>query len=147
MREFRARPGDKQANLRKIEANVAEAAHQGANLVAFPEEAIVGAAGCPACRTADGPCDAHLAIAETVPGPSTDRLAALAKKHEVYVVAGMAEKDADDPSVLYNAAAVVGWEASPASTGSSTSEHCRGSLGALRSPRAGSCRSSRERTQ
>ena len=62
------------------------------------------------CGEAGGPCAKHLRIAETVPGPSTEAMAALAAEHDLYVVFGMPERDMDDPTVLYNAAAVVGPE-------------------------------------
>ena len=48
------------------------------------------------------------APAETV--ASHERLAALAKELNIYVIFGLVERDADDPEVLYNAAAVVGPE-------------------------------------
>lgn len=102
--------GNKEATLQKIEANVREAALQGANLVAFPEEALVGASGCAGCRAEMAPCDDHVAISETVPGPSTERLAELARECDVYIVVGMAERDPDEARTLYNAAAVIGPE-------------------------------------
>ena len=52
----------------------------------------------------------HHGLAETVPGPSTEHVAALARELDIYVVFGLAERDADDPECLYNAAAVVGPE-------------------------------------
>ncbi len=102
--------GDKEATLQKIEANVVEASLQGADIVVFPEEALVGASACPGCRSEGAPCATHLEIAETVPGPSTERIAALAAEHDVYVIFGLAETDPADPNILYNAAAVVGPE-------------------------------------
>jgi predicted amidohydrolase len=102
--------GDKRATLAKMEANIAEAAAQGANVVAFPEEALVGASACAACRAEAAPCEAHLELAETVPGPSTARIAELAREHDVYVIFGLAERDRSEPGALYNAAAVIGPE-------------------------------------
>ena len=100
--------GDTAATLAKLEANVVEAASQGAQIIVFPEEALVGASFCGACRDEGGPCAQHLAIAETVPGPSTERVAELARQYDAYVVFGLAERDATDDTALYNAAAVVG---------------------------------------
>ena len=100
--------GDKAATLDKIEATIREAATQGVDLLAFPEEALIGAAACPACLEADGPCDEHLALAETIPGPATERVARLAAELDMYVVFGLAEQDREQPRTLYNAAAVVG---------------------------------------
>jgi predicted amidohydrolase len=99
--------GDKQATLAKLEADVVEAAAQGANLVVFPEEALSGAGSCADCRAAAGPCEAHLEFAETVPGPTTERVARLARELDVYVIFGLPERDREDARVLYNAAAIV----------------------------------------
>ncbi len=105
---FTPAPGDKASNLAKIEANVREAAAQGVELVAFPEAALVGCGGCDMCATGAAHCDYHDGLAETVPGPSTERIAELARELGIYVVFGLAERDATDPAVLYNAAAMVG---------------------------------------
>ena len=45
-----------------------------------------------------------------MPGPSTERVAELAKELDLYVAFGMVERDADDPSILYNASAFIGPE-------------------------------------
>lgn len=100
--------GDKAATLDKIAASVVEAASQGADIVVFPEEALSMPTGCTPCRDGGGPCDWHHHLAETVPGPATERIAELASQHEVYVFFGMAERDAADAARLYNAVAVVG---------------------------------------
>ncbi|HEV8297211.1 MAG TPA: carbon-nitrogen hydrolase family protein [Acidimicrobiales bacterium] len=99
---------DKDATLAKIEATIREAAAQGIDLLVFPEEALTGASWCDDCRAAGAPCEYHLAVAETVPGPSSERVAALAAEHGMYVIFGLHEKDPVEPGVLYNAAAVVG---------------------------------------
>ena len=100
--------GDKEATLAKIEANVREAAAQGVDLVVFPEEALVGCGACEVCRSGASHCDYHHDLAETVPGPSTERIAELARELDLYVVFGLVERDPEDAEVLYNAAAVVG---------------------------------------
>ncbi|MGI9433127.1 MAG: nitrilase-related carbon-nitrogen hydrolase, partial [Myxococcota bacterium] len=46
---FTATPGDKAANLAKIESNIREAAAQGVDIIAFPEEALIGCGGCDVC--------------------------------------------------------------------------------------------------
>ena len=102
--------GDKEANLAKIEANLREAASQGIDIVAFPEEALVGAAECAACRSGVTHCDYHHELAETVPGPATERIAALCRELDLYCAIGLAERDANDPETLYNAAAFIGPE-------------------------------------
>jgi len=107
---FTAAPGDKATNLAKIEANIREAAAQGVDIIAFPEEALIGCGGCEVCAGGAAHCDYHHDLAETVPGPSTERIAELARELGVYVAFGLAERDTSDPEVLYNAAAFVGPE-------------------------------------
>jgi len=107
---FTCTPGDKAANLAKIETNMREAAAQGVNILAFPEEALTGCGGCAPCREGAEHCDYHSDLAETVPGPSTERVAELAKELDLYVAFGMVERDSDDPSILYNASAFIGPE-------------------------------------
>jgi len=107
---FASVAGDKEASLAKIEANVREAASQGVDIIAFPEEALIGFGQCPVCQSGAPHCDYHQDLAETVPGPATERIAQLARELDIYVVFGLAERDANDPDVLYNAAAVVGPE-------------------------------------
>ncbi len=102
--------GDKKKSLAKIEANVAEAGAQGVDIVVFPEGALTGASTCDACRAEGHACVVHDDLAETIPGPSTELLADLAGQHDLYIVVGMSERDATDPSVLYNAAAFIGPE-------------------------------------
>ena len=102
--------GDKEANLAKIEANLREAAAQGIDIVAFPEEALVGAAECAACRSGAAACEDHHALAETVPGPSTERIAELCRELDLYCAVGLAERDVNDPETLYNASAFIGPE-------------------------------------
>src|SRR4051812_25724630 len=101
-------PGDKTATLEKILASVREAGAQGIDLLVFPEEALVGAEACDECLGRGGPCDTHLALAETVPGPASEAVARVAAEFGMYVVFGLAERDRDNPEVIYNAAAVVG---------------------------------------
>jgi N-carbamoylputrescine amidase len=100
--------GDKAATLAKMQASVVEAAAQGAQIVVFPEGALQGAGSCDGCRAAGGPCEWHRAIAEAVPGPSSDALAELARAHDLYVFYGLCERDPADPERLFNAVAVVG---------------------------------------
>ena len=107
---FVAVPGDTRATLEKMEATIREAAAQGVDLVAFPEEALTGLTKCEVCRSGLPGCEYHASLAETVPGPSSEHVLALARELDIYVVFGMAERDAERDDVLYNAAAVVGPE-------------------------------------
>src|SRR5258706_11249371 len=104
-----ARGDTKDESLARIEADIREAAVQGIDIVVFPELALTGTIEC-SCRFEGGACPAHREIAETMPGPATNHVAALARELDLYVVFGMAERDPANETVLYNAAAVIGPE-------------------------------------
>ena len=55
--------GNAKATIEKMAANVDEAAAQGADLVVFPEAALLGCHSCSECREQGTPCDACLASA------------------------------------------------------------------------------------
>jgi predicted amidohydrolase len=87
---------DKTANLDKAEAFIAEAARQDARLVVLPEVF--------SWRGARGD---ERANAETIPGPSTNRLGELARRLEIHLVAGSILEESSAPkvfntSVLFN---------------------------------------------
>ena len=89
--------GNADANLSIIEARVAEAARQGAKLVLL-QELHNGAYFCQH-ESVD-----EFDLAESIPGPSTERLAALAKQHKVVVVSSLFERRA---AGLYHNTGVV----------------------------------------
>ncbi len=89
--------GDAAANLAIIETRVAEAAQAGAKLVLL-QELHNGAYFCQH-ESVD-----EFDLAEPIPGPSTERLAALAKRHGVVLVSSLFEKRATG---LYHNTAVV----------------------------------------
>ena len=89
--------GDAEANLTVVEQRVAEAAASGAKLVLL-QELHNGAYFCQH-ESVD-----EFDLAETIPGPSTARLAALAKQHDVVLVSSLFEKRA---AGLYHNTAVV----------------------------------------
>ena len=89
--------GDAEANLAIIEQRVAEAANSGAKLVLL-QELHNGAYFCQH-ESVD-----EFDLAETIPGPSTERIAALAKQHKVVLVSSLFEKRA---AGLYHNTAVV----------------------------------------
>ncbi|MGH8248645.1 MAG: carbon-nitrogen hydrolase family protein [Gammaproteobacteria bacterium] len=95
--------GDKAGNLQKIRALVEEAAHQGADIVAFPELALSG-------YESDPEFAMHRMLAETVPGPATEEIAALTRRLDIYVVFGMPERDSGNASVCYIACPLIGPE-------------------------------------
>lgn len=102
---------DKQANRAKMVDFIEQAGAQGCNLVVFPEEALtgIGEAGFVAVSAQD-----KLGIysnSELVPeGESTQMFIELAKKHDMYICWGMAEKDESRFDVTYNCAVFVGPE-------------------------------------
>lgn len=89
--------GDAAANLAVIEARLAEAAKQGAKLVLL-QELHNGAYFCQH-ESVD-----EFDLAETIPGPSTERLGKLAAQHGVVLVSSLFEKRATG---LYHNTAVV----------------------------------------
>ncbi len=89
--------GDAEANLAVIEARVAEAAKRGARLVLL-QELHNGAYFCQHESVAE------FDLAEPIPGPSTERLGKLAKRHGVVLVSSLFERRA---AGLYHNTAVV----------------------------------------
>ena len=89
--------GTAEANLDVIAQRVAEAAAQGAKLVLL-QELHNGAYFC------QQECVDTFDLAETIPGPSTERLGALARRHGVVLVSSLFEKRATG---LYHNTAVV----------------------------------------
>jgi predicted amidohydrolase len=73
---------------------VAEAAGRAADLVVLPE-----------CLTYYGRGVSYAEAAEPIPGPSTRYFAKLAKQHDLYIVAGLIERDGH---LIYNVAALLG---------------------------------------
>lgn len=95
--------GDKPANLEKIKSRVQEAAEQGVDIIAFPELALSG-------YECNGDFTMHRSLAETIPGPATEEIAALAARHDIYVIFGMPERDAEDADTCYISCPVIGPE-------------------------------------
>ncbi|MFC1963689.1 carbon-nitrogen hydrolase family protein, partial [Chloroflexota bacterium] len=95
------------ATLEKMKANIIEAAAQGSNIIVFPEMALNGMDCSDDVSLEQRPCDMHMETGETVPGPSTQLVACLAKEYDVYVIFGMAERDELNPKILYNSVAIV----------------------------------------
>jgi len=90
---------EKDQNLAKVLAHLEAAARAGARIVVFPECALSGY--CFSSREEAWP------VAETVPGPSTDAIAAAARRLDVTAVVGMLEREGER---IYNSAAVIGPE-------------------------------------
>jgi predicted amidohydrolase len=85
--QFESLPGDKQANFRKIETFVEQAAAQGVQLIIFPECCITGY-----WFIRNLSVEQLTALAEPIPdGPSTRRLIDLARQHRITLGAGLVE--------------------------------------------------------
>lgn len=99
--------GDKAGNLEKMKRIARTAAKRGCEIVVFPELALSGYECDAEGARNHQPCAMHEEAAETVPGPATEEMAALAKELDVYIIFGMPERDKEDPEIRYNAAAVI----------------------------------------
>ncbi|TCT25797.1 carbon-nitrogen hydrolase [Thermomonas haemolytica] len=97
--------GTAAANLAVIETRIAEAAAAGAKLVLL-QELHNGAYFCQHESVHE------FDLAEPIPGPSTERLAALAKRHGVVLVSSLFEKRA--PGLYHNTAVVFDADGSTA---------------------------------
>jgi len=81
-------------NLRAVEGAAREAARRGAKVLCFPESMDLGWVNAAAHR-----------LAEPVPGPFSDRMAALARELSVYICIGLTEKAGGG---IYDSAILVG---------------------------------------
>jgi N-carbamoylputrescine amidase len=88
----------KEPNVEKALAQIAEAAGRGANIVCLQELFT----GHYFCQTED---HRHFASAEPIPGPTSQALAAAAKKHDVVVIGSLFERRA--PGLYHNTAVVL----------------------------------------
>jgi predicted amidohydrolase len=90
--QFENSSGDKEYNLGIIRQLAAKAAAQGAHVIAFHECSITGYTF---ARHLSKP--QMLDMAEFIPdGPSVKKLTQIAKEHDIAILAGLFEKDADD---------------------------------------------------
>jgi arylsulfatase A len=86
---------DLEGNIRRVEHALGVAKDAGAQLACFPETALLGWVN----------PDAH-EMADPIPGPTSDRLCALAREHGLMIHIGLAEKDGDtlrDSAILIDA--------------------------------------------
>ena len=91
---------NKEANLQKIEALTFKAKEQGADLAIFPEMSLTGYV----VR------DQFYELAETIPGPTVEKVEALAKKAGMHVIFGMPELSEKTRATVFNTAVFVGPE-------------------------------------
>ena len=94
--------GSPMGNCRLFEPLIAEAARQRADLVVLPEVLTSYDLG-----------QSVEACAEPIPGPSTAYFGGLAKQHNLYIVAGLIERDRH---LIYNVAVLVGPDGNVAGT-------------------------------
>lgn len=94
--QFLARDGDRAGNVERALAFIDRAASNGANLVVLPE--LFTGLGF-------GSADGHHAIAEAIPGPTTEALAARARTHGLFVTGSFYERVENG---FYNAAPFIG---------------------------------------
>lgn len=80
-------------NCRKFEPLIAEAARQKADLVVLPETLTFYSLG-----------RSFVDVAESIPGPSTEYFGELAKKHNLYIVAGLVEREGH---LIYNVSVLL----------------------------------------
>ena len=96
--------GDVETNLKRLVDYAEEASNQGVNLILFPETCLTGY---------DNDKEnlynkkMHYKCAQTIQGEAVSKLAEIAKKHSMYIVFGLSERDLDDETVIYNSAAVI----------------------------------------
>lgn len=90
---------EKEHNLSRILEFLRGAAQAGARLIVFPECAVTGY-----CFTSLAEA---LPLTETVPGPSTERIAQACREWAVWAVVGMLEREGD---AVFNAAVLIGPE-------------------------------------
>jgi predicted amidohydrolase len=81
---------------RQFEPFIKEAAQKRVDLVVLPETLTFYGTGMK-----------FIDVAEPIPGPSTENFGTLAKQHNLYIVAGLVEKDGH---LMYNTAALMGPE-------------------------------------
>jgi predicted amidohydrolase len=104
---FDSVPRDKAATLEKLIQFVRDAAHQGCDLVVFPELALNAWGECEECSAEGRPCRWHLDQAELIPGPSTDIVVQIARELDIHVIFGMEERDPASSDTLYNSAVLI----------------------------------------
>ena len=96
--------GDKVKNLKRICEYTECAAKKGSDFVIFPEMSLTSYDD-----EADKPLKEKMQykLAETIPGPSSQTVAELAKRLHINVIFGMPARDDTNPDLIYNALAVI----------------------------------------
>ena len=92
--QMSCRVGDKAHNIQKMARYIAKARKEDVELVIFPELSLTGYT----MR------DLAYELAESIPGPSTEKIETLARENDMHVIYGMVEKAAGTGAVLHNTA-------------------------------------------
>jgi predicted amidohydrolase len=99
--------GDKAANLKKMRSFITKAATIGNNIIIFPELALTGYECSEDIGHDRKSCRMHQELAETIPGPSTQEMAQLAKERDVYIIFGMPEQDIANSDIRYISSVII----------------------------------------
>lgn len=83
----------KEENLGRFAELIAEAAARGADIVCLPEGITYAGSG-----------KSIIEVSEPIPGPTSDYLGSIAKQHNIYIVAGLDERDGE---IVYNTAVLI----------------------------------------
>jgi predicted amidohydrolase len=97
--QMESHTGKLEANFQRMQEHLSAAAAQGADVVVFPEVVLTGYDLTPA---------AGAEVADSIPGRWTERMVRQCAELKVLACFGLVEKAED--GLLYNAAALVGWE-------------------------------------
>lgn len=110
--------GDKQANIDAMEKYIIEAGEKGVDILVFPETVLTGyewkSTSVDPYYKESGVA-MQIALAETIPGPTTNYFSEYAKQYGMYIIFGMTEKE-DEPiydktdkskQKVYNSAAIL----------------------------------------
>ncbi len=89
---------DKNENLRKIEGLTLKAKQRGVDLVIFPEMSLTGYVL----------HDQVYELAETIPGPTVQKVELLAKQTGMHIIFGMPERSEKTHATVFNTAVFVG---------------------------------------
>lgn len=110
--------GDKQANIDAMEKYIVEAGEKGVDILVFPETVLTGYEW---KKPENDPyyhksgVAMQVALAETIPGPTTNYFSEYARQYGMYIIFGMSEKE-DEPIYdktdnskikVYNSAAIL----------------------------------------
>lgn len=97
--QFEPEHAQKEANLKRLEGLIRQAAAGGARIMVAPEMATIGVFWSSRNEIAS--------LVETVPGPTTERFIALARELDVLIAVGLGELD-PETGAYYNSAILVG---------------------------------------